>query len=93
MRKGEPAEIINVSVTQTLTRTIITSGTTMLALVALYFFGGEILRGFSLVLILGIVIGTISTIFVCSALALTLGVNKKDLMPVARERTDSGAQI
>ncbi|MDR2876442.1 MAG: protein translocase subunit SecF [Chromatiales bacterium] len=93
MRKGEPAEIINVSVTQTLTRTIITSGTTMLALIALYLFGGEVLRNFSLVLLIGIVIGTISTIFVSSALALVLGVNKKDLMPVVKERSDSGALI
>lgn len=93
MRKGEPAEIINTAVTQTLTRTIITSGTTLLALIALYLFGGEILRNFSLVLIIGIVIGTLSTIFVCSALALVLGVSKKDLMPVVKERSESGAQL
>lgn len=93
LRKGEVTEIINISVNQTLSRTIITSGTTLLALVALYVFGGEVLRNFSLVLIFGIIIGTLSTIFVASALVLALGVSKKDMMPVVKEKTESGAQI
>lgn len=93
LRKGEVTEIINLSVNQTLTRTLITSGTTLLALIALYVFGGEILRNFSLMLIVGIVIGTYSSVFVCSALALVLGVSKKDLMPVVKEQPPSGAQL
>lgn len=93
MRKGEVTEIVNISINQTLARTIITSGSTLLALIALYLFGGEVLRNFSLVLILGIVIGTVSTIFVCSPLVLELGISKKDLMPVAKDKTESGAQI
>lgn len=93
LRKGEVVEIVNLSVNQTLTRTLITSGTTLLALIALYVFGGEILRNFSLVLILGIIVGTYSSVFVCSALALLLGVSKKDLMPVVKEQPPSGAQL
>ncbi len=93
MRKGEVAEIINISINQTLARTIITSGSTLLALLALYLFGGEILRNFSLVLIIGIIIGTASTIFVCSPLVLELGVSKKDMMPMVKEKAESGAQI
>ncbi|MDX9741804.1 MAG: protein translocase subunit SecF [Gammaproteobacteria bacterium] len=93
LRKGEVVEIVNVSINQTLTRTVITSGTTLLALIALYVFGGEILRNFSLVLILGIIVGTYSSVFVCSALALLLGVSKKDLMPVAKDQSASGAQL
>jgi preprotein translocase subunit SecF len=93
LRKGEVTEIINLSVNQTLARTLITGGTTLLALFALYVFGGEILRNFSLVLILGIVVGTYSSVFVCSALALVLGVSKKDLMPVVKEQPPSGAQL
>lgn len=93
LRKGETVEIVNLSVNQTLTRTLITSGTTLLALIALYLFGGEILRNFSLVLILGIIVGTYSSVFVCSALALLLGVSKKDLMPVVKEQPPSGAQL
>ena len=94
MRKGEVAEIINISVNQTLSRTIITSGTTLFSLFALYIFGGEILRNFSLMLILGVIIGVFSTVFIASALVLALGVSKKDMMPVVKEKADeSGAQI
>ncbi len=85
MRKGLPAEIINVSVNQTMARTIMTSGTTLVVLLALFFLGGENVHGFSLALIVGVVIGTYSTIYVASAVALWLGVSKSDLMPVKKE--------
>jgi len=88
MRKGTPAEIVNYSVNQTLSRTIVTSLTTLLVLFSLYIFGGEIIRNFSLALIIGIVVGTYSSIFVASALTLALGVSKKDLMPVVKEGAD-----
>jgi len=85
MRKGTPADIINVSVNQTMARTIMTSGTTLVVLLALFFLGGENVHGFSLALIVGVVIGTYSTIYVASAVALWLGVSKADLMPVKKE--------
>ena len=85
MRKGSPDEIINVSINQTMARTIMTSGTTLVVLLALFFLGGENVHGFSLALIVGVVIGTYSTIYVASAVALWLGVSKADLMPVKKE--------
>ncbi len=85
MRKGTPAEIVNSSINQTMARTIMTSGTTLVVLLALFFLGGENIHGFSLALIVGVVIGTYSTIYVASAVALWLGVSKADLMPVKKE--------
>lgn len=79
VRKGTSYEIMNASINQTLSRTIMTSATTLLVVVALYLFGGESLHGFSLALIIGIVIGTYSSIFVAGALALRLGVSRLDL--------------
>lgn len=88
LRKGTPAEIINLSVNQTLSRTVITSGTTLFVVVALYLWGGEIMEGFSLALIIGIIAGTYSTIFVASVLALKMGVSKADLMPPEKEEVE-----
>lgn len=85
LRKGTPTEIINASINQTLSRTLMTSGTTLLVLIALFVFGGEIISGFSLALIVGIVVGTYSSIYVASTVALGLGVSKSDLMPVRKE--------
>lgn len=85
MRKGTPVQIMNDSVNQTMGRTIMTSGTTLVVLLALFFLGGENVHGFSLALIVGVVIGTYSTIYVASAVALWLGVSKADLMPVKKE--------
>ena len=70
------AELLDVSINDTLTRTIMTSGTTMLALLALVIFGGEVLRGFTLAMIWGIVIGTYSSIFVASPFLLATGVKR-----------------
>ncbi|MEW8024044.1 MAG: protein translocase subunit SecF [Candidatus Thiodiazotropha sp.] len=90
IRKGEAVSIINTSVNQTLSRTLITSGTTLLVLAALFLFGGEIIHGFALALIVGVVIGTYSSIYVASSSVLFMGVSRVDLMPVQKE--DDGAQ-
>ncbi|MCF6355983.1 MAG: protein translocase subunit SecF [Candidatus Polarisedimenticolaceae bacterium] len=89
MRKGTPAEIINTSLNQTLSRTIMTSVTTLLVLGALFVLGGEIIHGFALALIIGVVVGTYSSIYVASAAVLALGISKADMMPVKKE----GAEV
>jgi preprotein translocase subunit SecF len=86
VRKGEPEEIINISLTQTLNRTIITSLTTILVLLALFFVGGATIHGFATALLFGVVIGTYSSIYVASLVALTLGISKEDLMPTEIEK-------
>ncbi|MCF8003213.1 MAG: protein translocase subunit SecF [Chromatiaceae bacterium] len=85
MRKGTVIEISNRSVNQTLSRTIITSGTTLLVLLALYFLGGAATAGFSLALIIGVLVGTYSTIYIATAAAVWLGLSRADLMPVEKE--------
>jgi preprotein translocase subunit SecF len=85
MRKGTPSEIIDRSLSQTLSRTLMTSLTTLLVLIALYGLGGKVISGFSLALIIGIVVGTYSSIYVASTAALLMGVSKEDLMPVQKE--------
>ncbi|MDH5255407.1 MAG: protein translocase subunit SecF, partial [Gammaproteobacteria bacterium] len=84
IRRGTPQEIMNISVNETLSRTIMTSFTTSLVVIAMLLFGGETLRGFSSALIIGIVIGTYSSIFVASALALELKASPVDLLPPAK---------
>ncbi|MGK0306116.1 MAG: preprotein translocase subunit SecF [Gammaproteobacteria bacterium] len=86
VRKCEPEEIINISLTQTLNRTIITSLTTILVLLALFFVGGATIHGFATALLFGVVIGTYSSIYVASLVALTLGISKEDLMPTEIEK-------
>ena len=77
---------------QTLARTTMTSFVTLLAVLALLFFGGDLIRNFSITLIVGIVIGTISSIYVASAIALWLGVSKADLMPVKKDSAELDAR-
>lgn len=91
MRKGSPEEIMNGSINQTLSRTLVTSGTTLLVLVALFIFGGKIIHGFALALIIGIVIGTYSSIYIASTAALMLGVSRQDLMQVKKEGAEVGS--
>jgi preprotein translocase subunit SecF len=86
IRKGESEDIINISLTQTLNRTIITSLTTILVLLALFFVGGATIHGFATALLFGVVIGTYSSIYVSSLVALTLGISKEDLMPTEIEK-------
>lgn len=88
MRKGSPAHVINAAVTQTLSRTIITSLTVVLVLLSLFFFGGSVIHNFSLAMLIGVIFGTYSSVYVASALALTLGVSKTDLMPPKKEEID-----
>jgi len=90
MRKGTPTDIMNASINQTLSRTIMTSLTTLLVLLALFFLGGDIIHSFALALIVGVFVGTYSSIFVAGASALALGVSKADLMPVEKEGKDAG---
>ena len=86
VRKGTAEEIINISLTQTLSRTMITSLTTFLVLLALFFKGGALIHGFSTALLFGIVVGTYSSIYVASTVALGLGISKKDLIPEEIEK-------
>lgn len=86
IRKGGPEEIINISLTQTLNRTIITSLTTLLVLFALFYKGGALIHGFATALLFGVFIGTYSSIYVASLVALLLGISKEDLMPTEVEK-------
>ncbi|NKN33132.1 protein translocase subunit SecF [Marichromatium bheemlicum] len=91
MRKGTVIEIINASINQTLSRTVVTSCTTLLVLIALYVLGGEVISGFSLALIIGVVIGTYSSIYVATASVVWLGLSKTDLLPPEKE--GAGADV
>lgn len=81
MRKAEPIEVMNRAINETLSRTLMTSITTLIVVVSLLLLGGETLRGFAIALIVGIVIGTYSSIYVAGAVALDLGLSQRDLMP------------
>lgn len=89
VRRGTPEEIMNLSVNETLSRTIMTAFTTILVVVAMLVFGGETLRGFSTALIVGILVGTYSSIFVASALALELKATPVDLMPPTEKKGEA----
>ncbi|MBJ15288.1 MAG: protein translocase subunit SecF [Legionellaceae bacterium] len=88
LRRSNPLDIMNVSINQTLSRTIMTSVLTLFVVLSLFIYGGETIRGFSLALIIGIVIGTYSSIYVAGALAVQMGLSKKDFMPVKRAELD-----
>ena len=88
VRRGTPEAIINASINQTLARTLVTGVTTLLVLTALLAFAGETLFGFSITLIIGIIIGTYSSIYIGSAMALLLKITPADLAPVRREEID-----
>jgi len=90
IRKGDVVEIANVSLNQTLSRTTMTSFTTLLVLVALFIFGGEIIHGFATALIIGIVVGTYSSIYIASSAAIILGVSRADMIPVVKEGASEG---
>lgn len=86
MRKGSSEEVVNTSLNQTLSRTLMTSITTLLVLLALFFYGGQTIHSFAEALIVGVFIGTYSSIYVASPIALLLGVKKEDLMPPEVEK-------
>lgn len=85
IRKSTTEQVMNVSINQTLSRTIITSLTTLLVLFALFLLGGETIRSFSIALIIGVIVGTYSSIYVASSSVLGLGITREDMMPVAKE--------
>lgn len=85
-RKGEVEEIIDGALTDTMSRTVITSLTTVLVLLALFFLGGALIHGFATALLFGVFIGTYSSIYIASSLALALGVSREDLMPPEVEK-------
>ena len=86
IRNTSPSDIIDISLTQTLSRTFITSITTLLVLAALFFKGGALIHGFATALLFGVFVGTYSSIYVASAVALALGVSREDLIPEVIEK-------
>lgn len=90
LRKGTSEEIINESLSQTLGRTLVTSITTILVLLALFIFGGELIHGFAFALLIGVVVGTYSSIYVASNVLLALGVSQEDLMIQPKEEFVEG---
>lgn len=88
LRKSTPVDVINQSINQTLSRTLMTSALTLIVVFALFFLGGNMLHGFALALIVGIVVGTYSSIYVAGSLSLALGLTRQHLLPVAKELLD-----
>jgi len=91
MRGVEPAEVIDIAITQTMARSIVTSLTTLLVLLALFFFGGDVVHGFSVALIVGIFFGTTSSIYVAASILMYLHISKEDLMPPVRDQEELDA--
>jgi len=89
MRKGSALEVMNSSLNQTLRRTILTSLTTLLVVVTLLLIGGEVIKGFSFALFIGILVGTYSSIFIASPVVLGLGISREDMLPVKKEEAEA----
>ena len=89
MRKGGALEVMNSSLNQTLRRTILTSLTTLLVVVTLLLIGGEVIKGFSFALFIGILVGTYSSIFIASPVVLGLGISREDMLPVQKEEAEA----
>jgi preprotein translocase subunit SecF len=87
-RKSDSEIIVNDALNQTLSRTLMTSITTLLVLFALFIFGGEIIKGFSIALIIGVIIGTYSSIYVASNTILLMNITKEDLLPSEKEQQE-----
>ena len=81
LRKGSAVEVVNLSINQTLSRTIMTSATTLLVVVSLCIFGGTMIHSFALALVIGIVVGTYSSIYVAGTLAVALGLDRRNFLP------------
>ena len=92
MRKSSALDVINGSVNQTLARTLMTSLTTLLVLLALFFIGGEVIHSFALALIVGVIVGTYSSIYIASAMLVLLKVSSADLMQVEKENPELDEQ-
>jgi preprotein translocase subunit SecF len=84
-RKADALEVMNQSINQTLSRTIMTSALTLTVVLAMFFVGGSLLHGFALALIIGIIVGTYSSIYVAGSLTISLGLNRHHLIPVLKE--------
>jgi preprotein translocase subunit SecF len=93
IRRAEAIDVINISLTETLGRTLVTSLTTLLVLAALALFGGEMIFGFAVALLVGVTVGTYSSMYVASTTLLQLGVNKEDVMVPEREGADQEGML
>jgi preprotein translocase subunit SecF len=91
-RHVEPGPIINEALNQTLSRTLMTSFTTLLVLLALFYLGGEVIHSFSGALLIGVVIGTYSSIYVASSTILVMGISKEDMLPSEKEKKEIDAR-
>jgi preprotein translocase subunit SecF len=91
-RQLEPGPIVNEALNQTLSRTLMTSLTTLLVLFALFYLGGEVIHSFAGALLIGVVIGTYSSIYVASSTILAMGVSKEDMLPSEKEKKEIDAR-
>ena len=89
IRRGTPVEIMNVAVNQTLSRTLLTSTTTLLVVLTLLIIGGEIINGFATALLVGVLVGTYSSIFIANPAVLVLGISRDDMLPVKKEGAET----
>lgn len=93
LRKQPTVDVVNTSINQTLGRTVMTSVATAIVVLILLILGGDLIRGFSIALLVGIAVGTYSSIYIASVVALALGISKADLMPVEKEGLRSKAEF
>jgi preprotein translocase subunit SecF len=93
MRRGTPVEVINTSINQTFGRTLVTSLTTLLVLLALLLFGGELIEGFAEALIVGVLVGTYSSIYVAANMLIALGIDRQDLLLPEKEGADQESVV
>ena len=91
-RHIEPKPIINEALNQTLSRTLMTSFTTLIVLLALFYLGGEVIHSFAGALLIGVIIGTYSSIYVASSMILALGISKEDMLPSEKEQKEIDAR-
>ena len=91
-RHVEPEPIVNEALNQTLSRTLMTSLTTLLVLFALFYLGGEVIHSFAGALLIGVVIGTYSSIYVASTTILAMGISKEDMLPSEKEKKEIDAR-
>ncbi|SEB12180.1 protein translocase subunit SecF [Marinobacterium iners] len=93
MRKEDNIEVMNASLSQTLSRTLMTSLTTLLVLVALFYFGGEMIHSFALALLVGVLVGTYSSIYVAANALILMQVSREDLMPPEKKEGEEGEEV
>ncbi len=93
LRSDDPGYVIDVAITQTLERTVITSLTTLLVVLSLFFFGGEMIHGFASALLIGIVVGTYSSIYMAANMLMITGLNRKDLLAKDKEEIDPNGVV